>query len=205
MSGREIAWFLMRVVLLFCLLQLSWPLLGRWYEAAFRGVTSMVFESDDADREVTFRPHDSRAGDTRVEIVNRKLMASDGSGPVRHMDFGVRSLGWNPTTLFCALVLATPMAWGRRWRALAVGATGLQVLVLGVLAMSLWLESSFVGLVDLSPTWQGRMGTLKQALVDATRLAAPVLLWVVVIYRRPEGSGEGSVVRTLPRSRATQR
>jgi len=192
MSRRDIARFLLRVVVLFCLLQLSWPLLGRWYEEAFRGVASVLFERDSAEREVTFRPHNSRAGDTRVEIVNRKLMALDGSGPMRELDFGVWSLGWNPTTLFCALVLATPLTWSRRWRALVVGAAGLQVLVLAVLAMSLWLESSFMGLVDLSPTWQGRVGTLKQALVDATRLAAPVLLWVMVIYRKPEDGGKGS-------------
>lgn len=182
MNGRDIAQFLFRMGVIFCVLQLSWPVLGPLYEGAFRGVASFVFARDDSAREVSFRAHKTRAGDTRADIVNRKLMAADGSGPVREMDFGIRAMGWNPTTLLCALVLASPIAWGRRWRAFAVGVLVLQLFVLAILGMSLWLESSHVGLVDWSPTWQEYVAKLRQVLVDATRLAVPVLLWVGLVF-----------------------
>lgn len=181
MKGRWIAGLLVSVVLIYCALQVSWLLVGRFYEGAFRGVASLVFAVPGAGWEVTFVSREAAKTDTRAEIVNRRLMARDGSGPVRQMDFDIRSMGWNPTALFCALVLASPVSWGRRWRALVVGVVVLQVFVLVALGVSLWLESSHIGLVELSPFWQGIVGTLRQGLADSTHLAAPVLLWVVLI------------------------
>jgi hypothetical protein len=67
--------------------------------------------------------------DTRVVIVNEALMKPDGSGPVRNLDIGTRGFGSMPLAFLISLILASPVPWPRRSKAVMWGIFWQQVSV----------------------------------------------------------------------------
>ncbi|MGB8169129.1 MAG: hypothetical protein WCF18_16650 [Chthoniobacteraceae bacterium] len=119
-------------------------------------------------------------------IVNRTLMASDGSGPVRNVDIDLGRLGTRPLALLLALIFATPIPWKRRAVAAVVGLLLLHVGVLLFLSFCLWVESAEVQLVAFSPTMKALAKGAEAAGVAQFPIAGPVLIWIVVTFRRED-------------------
>ena len=179
--------FLLRLVLVYGLLILPWPGVSDCYGAFFRGLGRLVFSSEDGRRELDFEKGISRPAMsmTRIVIVNRALMARDGSGPVRNLDMDTGGF-WGMTALLVGLVAATPVSWRRRLRALIWGEVAIHGFLLCTVAFSLWNEGRYVTLVSLSPFWQSTADKLQDTLLSQLSLAVPVLVWLLVTFRRED-------------------
>ncbi len=180
-SFRALAVF----VVLYILLMLPWPGWQGAYTVYFKRMVSSVLTMQSYERQLSFDLSAESDGRLRIVILNPKLLAADGSGPVRNVDFNVMHLGWQPVALLMALVMATPAAVMRKLSRLAWGLALVHVFVFGALQFSLWNESSEVGLVSL-PQW---LKTFTNAAQDAAlqhlSLTLPVVLWAFLITPRP--------------------
>jgi hypothetical protein len=102
------------------------------YPHWFRGGANAVFGSMGANRVASFEPFDDPLGthDTRMSIGLRH------SGYPKSLGLNSVRQGYTPAALLVALVLATPVPWPRRGRALLIGL----VLVHGFIALRLWVS-----------------------------------------------------------------
>lgn len=159
------------------------------YNDMFRSVGTLIYGRDDRVKEISFEPlsRGDHINYTRVVIVNPALMKPDGSGPVRNLDIGMGGFGSTPLALLAGLILASPISWQRRGKALLWGIFWQQVLVFLTLGYCIWLDSAEIGLVSLSPTGKELATGIKNALAGTLAGATPVLLWVLVTFRRGDG------------------
>jgi hypothetical protein len=181
---KTIALFCVRFLVFFGLALVPWPRLPAVCSGYFRAVGQWVFDSKTGPRSLEFEPRE--AHDTRIVIINRKLMQPDGSGPVRNLDLDSFDFTWRPVSLLLALILASPVSWPRRAWALAVGGVCLQAFQLFVLGFALWKQSSEVALVTLSPFWKQAAENIAHVLVGQLNIAAPFLIWLMVTFRRED-------------------
>ena len=185
--------FLVRLALAYVLLLLPWPGLSEACGLYFRTVGQTVLARESEQYSLTFeapKKNSPRPQDSLIAIVNLDLMAPDGSGPVRHLNFDTRDLGWKPLALLIALILASPLAWRRRLRALLLGALcshGFMLLTLGV---ATWNEAMEIGLVTLTPFWKAVAVACKELLTRQITLVVPVLIWILVTFRREDFTGK---------------
>ena len=187
---------LIRFALIYVLLLLPWPGFREAYGAYFRAFGGMVFAGQTERFEVTFETperNSPRPQDTRVVIVNNALMNYDGSGPVRNLDFDAHAVGWRPIALLAALVIATPLPWGRRIRALAFGALAMHLYFLLFLLVAIWNESTEISLVSLTPFWKSAALGLKAMMVSQLSLFLPVLVWGLVTFRAKDRIGKNGL------------
>lgn len=174
-------------VVTFVVLVLPWPTGG--YLGFFRVMATKVFSREDGRREVRFLDATEpalRATRTRVEIANRDLLKPDGSGSIRFFDLDGFRFGWLPTAFLIALVLASPRPMSRRLVALAWGVPFLQLVILGLLEFIIWTESAHVGLVTTGPFFRDLTTHLRLQLAMQISLGAPVLIWMVLTFRRED-------------------
>lgn len=124
------AW--LRFVLVFGLFIAPWPraneVIPRFFRAELRAIAHhavprMVVHitplSDPAHEGI----------DTQVEMADRREMLPDGSVPVRGVTLDTRSIGWIPHAMIAALVVATPMRWQERAKAMLLGLVATHFLV----------------------------------------------------------------------------
>jgi len=178
--------FLSVFLSVFLLLALPWPGMYAAYRALFRSLSGAFLCASTEHCEVTvenLRDPGHAAADTRLVIVNPQLMTPAGSGPVRNLDFNSVRLGWYPTALFVALVLATPASFRRRFWTIVAGLVAVHGYALAVLAFSVWNESAAVSLVSRPTGWQPVSDRLQQALLNQLSLAVPVIAWVAMSLR----------------------
>lgn len=190
LNRRAILLFVGRFALVYLLLAIPWPGVRDTYGCYFR-VFGRMFFGDNDRRELSFEtPGDDseRREDTRVVIVNRRLMHADGSGPVRNLDMNASGF-WAATALLLALIFATPLRWRRRAVALILGLVGIHGFMLLFLGFCIWDESTEIGLVTLTPFWKWIADGLRSELLAQFSMAVPVLAWVLVTFRRGDAVG----------------
>ena len=119
---NQILGFLIRFVVVFGLLIFPSPAWNELYGKGFRAVGNAVFARDDEKCVLYFEGHRQTQGfsavDTRINIGNRHLVDNNGKGPAAFLVLNTRSVGWLPTALTVALIVATPVPWWRRCWAL---------------------------------------------------------------------------------------
>lgn len=193
MSPRNpIILFLCKFVVLYVLLVLPWPGWDRIYGAYFRTLGRAVFASEHGLRDLSFEtmgpdfPHPLY---TRVVISNRRVIAANELVPVRNLDLDAQAFGWKPTALLLALIVATPLAWRRRGRALLWGLPVAQIIILMFLGFCIWNESTEVGLVTLTPFWKNFAEGVKGLLVTQYDMVMPVVVWILVTFRPEDRRG----------------
>lgn len=160
-------------------------------ETYWRGLARWMFTARTGPRELHFEPYSDYPrsfADTRITIVNRQLMAADGSGPVRHADLPLGRLGGSTCAFLAALILAMPLRWPRRLRALALGLLALHAAIFGVLAFSISVESAEVSLVYFPPGRLAMLRSLERGLLPHLSLVLPLLIWVLVTFRRGDAA-----------------
>lgn len=159
------------------------------YNEFFKSAGNLIYGRNDRVKEIGFESLErgGRSNYTRVVIVNPALMKADGSGPVRNLDIGTRGFGTTSLALLAGLILASPVSWSRRGRALLWGIFWHQVLVFLTLGYCIWLDSTEVGLASLSATGK-ELGTgIKNAMAGTLAVATPVVVWVLVTFRKEDG------------------
>jgi hypothetical protein len=194
MQRSPIRRFLLRFALVYVLLLLPWPGFHAAFNAYFRAFGGMIFAGQTEHSEITFETaKDSHCpNQTRVVIVNNALMNYDGSGPVRNLDFDAHAIGWRPIALLAALIYATPISWGRRTRAFAFGAIGIHAFLIFFLAVGIWSEANELPLaffVPVTPFWKAVATGVRTVVVAQIGLFIPVLVWILVTFRRAEMIG----------------
>lgn len=182
--ARFLCWF----ALLYVLLVLPWPGWERAYGTYFRVLARTFFAAKSGDRELTFETPGgtSHPWYTRIEIVNRRLMHEDGSGPVWDLDVDAIELGWRQTALLLALIAATPLSWRRRGWALLWGLVCLHAFILVFLGFSIWDESAKVALVPFTPFWKQIADGARDFMLWLYSAVIPVAIWILVMFRRED-------------------
>ena len=183
--------FLLRFLVIFGLLIAPWPGLNQAYSRYFQSLGQMVFgASGDGPRKVVIEPSSGkRAGlDTLIILQNTALTMSDGRKDLRAEEIDSRSIGWVPTALTIALVLATPIPWTRRLTALAGGLVLIHLFIFLSLQSWIWNNSPSVSLLTLSSFWQRAADALNYALMNQLGISftVPVVIWTLVTFRRQD-------------------
>lgn len=169
------------------LLLVPWPGVMAGYGTCFRGVANFLFVSVGGTGTATFEPYGSagHAYDTTIVMRNRKL-------PPRAralLDINCLATGYRPAAFLIGLVLATPVPWSRRWRALLWGLFWVNVFV----AFRVWLplldffsDPTPLAAFTLSPFWKNVLTMSKLFLFrdPASDYTAPALIWLLVTFRR---------------------
>lgn len=192
------------------LLALAGFLLSAWlvprevYAPWFRAGANSMFRSVPTDLTAKLTPLNDRDGltDTRLNVGRRSSRLGGG------INLDSKREGYLPAALVACLILATPVPWRRRWKALLAGLLAIHAFValrLCVTAASGFTAVSVDGqrLLPLSPFWTEVLA-LMDALLSADlhiTYVAPVLIWLVVTVRPGDlaafrAIGGGSAPRT---------
>jgi len=120
-------------LLVFTLLMSPWSGFKEGYAAGFRTVGNIAFTSFGSTGRVRFEP--SSEGDRRHDTV--LILINTATGVGSQAPTSSRFMGYVPTALVLALVLATPLPWRRRLTAAAWGLLWVNLFVLFRLLLSL--------------------------------------------------------------------
>lgn len=194
--------FLLGATLLYAVLIAPWPGLGPGYRAWFRCLGEAVFAHSGGRWYVKFDdiPQGQRRSlDTRITLADRGRADKKGNTPARLLDLDIRGVAWVPTALTVALILATPIPWGRRLRALGAGLVGIHVFI--VFALAIYLvdtasdSASGAALIGLAPFWKVIVSGLDELLITqlGAGFVAPVAIWAAATLR------SGDFALLLPR------
>jgi len=176
--------FFLVLVLVYGVLAVPWPFVCDAYAAVYRGVAGVVFGSFGSDGVVRFEPatDPDAAMDSEIRVRRR---GGTVTGTTQHDS---RMTGYLPTIQVVALILATPIAWSRRWKALLWG-LGVVNLFVGV-RLYVTLLRWFTGdapwcLHDPGPFWTGVILRLFEVLVISPTLTyvVPLFIWIAVTFR----------------------
>jgi len=206
---RFLCWF----VPLYALLLIPWPHSRDLYGTYLRSVSRHVLASNNSRRILRFEEvpesRRNRTLDTRITVANREQLDASGSGRAVMLDFDSHGVGWVPTALLIALVLATPVPWRRRAAALLWGLLAIHALVLFSIEIYIWNQSdtaSGLALIELSPWEKMIVGGLEETLVTqlGASFVAPLLIWILVTFRADNlaALSVGKLSNTLPQASA---
>jgi hypothetical protein len=183
--SRQTLGFFLRLLPLYALLAAPWPWVQDAYAAAFRAAGNFAFGNFGSDGEVQFRPYEGGDPKRDTEILFRRPGHRMG-GVLRNSS---RLTGYLPTVEVVALVLATPIPWARRWRALLWGLVLVNAFVALRLEISLlytWSGDNAWRLYDPSPFWRAVLGHAFHVTARSLTFAyvMPVFIWILVTFRR---------------------
>lgn len=181
---KPAGFFAVRFLVLYAVLVAPWPGVQNAYALLFRGGGNLVFGSTGSAR---FVAGDSNAGapDTYIEVRQRR-----GHNWVR-LGVNSREVGYVPTILCAALILATPITWARRPRALLLGMFGVSVFI-GLRLAVMVLHASYLDLQG-QPVWHDHFwartlfaGVIHVGVGSTASCLAPILIWILVTFRRDD-------------------
>lgn len=103
-------------------------------------------------------------------------------------NFDVWSGGYLPFAEVIALVLATPIPWRRRWKALVWGAIGANAFLVWRIFLVLVVAVTIPQLgvfPDLAPVWRKTIQVVHDVTMALqTSWVVPILIWIIVTIRR---------------------
>ena len=199
LSSNLIRRFLISFLLVFGVLIIPWNGWDEYYAENFRAAGNAIFGSGSGNIELEFKSHQETRGgstlDSRIVIGNRSQIDADGNYPVRYLELDTRSLGWIPTALTIALILATPISWPRRARSLLGGLILVHAFILFSIAIYIWNESTGIFPAAPSATWKPLTEALQYTLITqiGASFSVPVLIWILVVFR----SNDYAVIKDL--------
>jgi hypothetical protein len=176
---------------LFAVLVAPWPGLDSAYGTWTRALGNAVFRWENSRLQVSFgaiprtRWHPL---DTRITLVNPIAALPDGRLRTVMLDLDMRGIGWIPTAFLAALVVATPIPWGRRGKALAVGMCAIQAFILLSIAVHILRYSDAaegIGVLALGAPWKGAVDGLDETLINqlGAGFLAATCAWLMATMR----------------------
>ena len=184
---------------LYAILLGLWPLVGGWYSAAFRAGGAAAFGSIGSDGVVKFKPADAAVSggvhENRIYLYNRR-----NPNAYFQMTNSTRYVGYLPTILVAALVLATPVSRERRAWSMLWGLGAVHVFIalrLGVVLLGAFCGEGPWCLWRPSPFWASVLASTGDGLSNSPPISfiVPVFIWLVVTVRREDVTrllGEGA-------------
>ena len=181
--------FVGRMILIYGLLIIPWPGFNATYGRYFRALGGLAFAHESGPHLLRFEPVPEAPQhplDTRLLLADRAQLDASGRGPVQYVALDSRGIGWVPTALLLALILATPLPWRRRVWALLVGLMAVHGLILISLATAICSGSMAMSPEASGPFWRQVVGGLEETLITqmGAGLVVPVLIWVLVALRK---------------------
>jgi hypothetical protein len=180
---KAVVRFLLITLGIYGLLTHGWSGFSDLYARGFRAALRATLVSPTGVREVDVPEAQPMAGITGIVIANRKLLAPDGSGPIRNVNLPNATF-WHASALLLALSLATPCRWSQRMTAVLVGLLLLYAFIAGTISFALWNEGRHVGLSAISPAWAATTDRLETILVEQATLVIPFLAWFGGLWPR---------------------
>jgi len=187
-SPRILFGFLGRFALLYGLLIIPWPGFNAAYARFFRGLGDLTFAHESGKRLVRFEPVPAELHHvlgTRIVLANRDQIDRNGNGLVKYLELDTRGVGWVPTALLVALVLASPVSLRRRCWALLWGLGAVHGFVLLSVAVYIWNNSAELHLLALGPIGNWIVAGLTETLTAqlGASFLVPVLIWALATLR----------------------
>jgi hypothetical protein len=197
MTPELIRKFALRYVLYILLLSILSPLLFTVFFAKGISVMGRLFETNTPaiTRSFELSKESAHPLNARITIINSSLLNPDGSGPERHLDFDALGVFWSPCAFMMSLFLASPFPWKRRFLYILVGiplmlcASYLQVRFL------IWDESSYIGLVWISPEWRELVTVLRGISNYTVVCTLGISIWLSAIWGYGQPSWNNSLTR----------
>ena len=190
-TRRIMIGFLARLLIVYAVLIAPWPGIRKAYARGYRAVASVVFYRFGPAGRVNFEPlsDSTKLMDTRIQIINIRTGKSNVS------DHRAEYYGYLPSAELIALVLATPIPWLRRCKALLLALVLLHALMAFRMTIILLFGFSlpFGSSGDQpwcqfhpGPFWSAVLAGANSMLVESTsfNFVAPVLIWIPVTLRR---------------------
>ena len=183
-TARILTRFFVVLIPLYGVLAVPWPVVRSTYSAVYRGIGNTVFGSFGGDGIVRFEPAgDPDAGmDTLIRIRRR------GSSVVGTTTHDSRLTGYLPTIEVVALILATPIAWKRRSKALLWGLLAVNLFVGSRVYVTLlrWFTGDAPWcLYDPGPFGTAVIVEIFEFWVVSPTLTyvAPLFVWIIASFR----------------------
>ena len=208
LRAKSICGFVLRFALATALLLAPWPGLREAYAKFFRAGGETFLDALGSRSYVRFQPdlREPANWDTLILLANRDLR--DAAGQTRAAGFRVnsRSVGYVPTALVLALILATRLPWRRRAWALGWGLVLVHIYIAFLLTLVLFYmqcENPWLGLGTPTPLWRQVISGLNDLFLttfQGRRYAVALLIWMLVCFRREDLAKllEGIQHRTSP-------
>ena len=197
-TPKRIGGFAWRLLLFYLLLAVA-PRSGlrEVYASAFRAGAGALFGTFGPHGLVRFELPDqaSREQDTKVTFKNRR------TGMIHSIGCSAWLMGYLPLAAFLAPMLATPIPWTRRWKALLWGVFWVHVFV--VLRIFLQVLYGFcihpppTGLFLPGPFWMKVIGVSTDVISvsPVTTFVVPIFIWILVSFRREDWA---KILETAP-------
>lgn len=183
--ARRIAGFVLRFALLYGILVLAWPLARPLYRPFYCFLGNVLFQGGEGS--ATFRSLDTDAA-LDVEVMLHKRSPPPATGTATNNSKGV---GYLPIVTIVALVLATPIPWKRRRRALWQGLALVTLFV--AVRIGIPIVRDFSKPDALQVHHPGALGVWALGVAERALLAAPasffvvpILVWALVAFRRQD-------------------
>jgi len=177
---------LFRCVLFYAVLIVPWPGMMDAYRSGFRAAGNRLFRSVGQGGSVSFEPLaavDHAADTTLVFQKIRRFRAS------ADMTINSGYVGYRPTAFLIALVLASPVSWSRRGRAMLLGLLLVNIFI----AFRTWLQivdvfsnDNALALYSLAPWMKSVLGAAVLVIfrAPAAHYLVSMLIWMAVTFRR---------------------
>lgn len=199
---KPAAMFLLRFLLVFLLLLAPLSVTKRAYASLLRFGGTCLFASFPPNGTVhffptsTLTPEDVPKGyklpapDRGLDI-HLKLTSRSSRTHMTILHTNSRYIAYVPTAFVAALILATPIPWPRKWRALLWGMLLVSAFV--ALKFAVWLVFAFarndpVAMFHFGPFGRGVMRHLYSVIVTGVpgTYIFPLPIWILVTFRRAD-------------------
>jgi len=196
MTPELIRKFALRYVLYILLLSILSPLLFTVFFAKGISVMGWLFETNTPAITRSFELSKEAAHplNARITIVNPSLLNPDGSGPVRHLDFDALGFFWSPIAFMMSFFLASPFPWKRRLLCILVGIPLMLYASYLQMRFLIWDESSYIGLVWISPEWR-ELITVLRGISNYVVCTLGISIWLSAIWGYGQPSWNNSLTR----------
>lgn len=182
---KRVGGFFLRLLLAYGLLLAAWPVLQGAYSASYRSVGNAAFRPSVRQGKVSFLPGSEadKKMDTTVRIENWR------TGFANSIPLSSRLMGYMPTAVAISLILATPLPWSRRWKALLYGLIlvhGLVLFRVGILILNGYCGTDPAALQTSGPFWGTVLPAASSVIATSPgfAFAAPILVWILATFRR---------------------
>ena len=187
--SRSIGGFFLRLLCLYALLMVLWPVVKSGYTTAYRASANLLFGSFGSGGMVEFRPLSEEIKFKDTEVLLRHQREPNRAAWIR---ISSRYTCYVPTVTLIALVLATPISWSRRCWALLWGLIFVHVVAILFHITILLDKFSYdnpIHAVDLSPWAKTAVLYVKSTIWASVLLfhfVIPALIWILVTFRRSD-------------------
>ncbi len=185
---KLIGGFFGRFLAVFVLLMIPWPGVGEAYGAFFRAGGNLLFSSFGTGGLVRFLPLEESDG-VHDHVVHAENLQTGMAVGVRGRS---RITGYQPTAYVIALIVATPLPWSRRLKALAWGLllVNAYVAVRMLLLLLVTFSSDALGLFSPGAVMRTVLGFSEWVVVRSFggSFVVPLGIWALAMFRRGDWS-----------------